>query len=257
MAKSITKRWSAAVRDGRSTSTRRDVPSGARLAIRAGHHAGPAAADVERLSSPSLPPRVPSDVIEMLFGRGRTTSRRSPPPSRWRIADTAWSYASGNQQHRQPVRRAGARASGAAFRRLCGTRLFEPPGWTRSQSSTRRTFIGSSFWLLHASRLRPLRPFYLRDGVWRRAALPEGWVTTPERRRPGRRSTDYGALGWRRGPGSCSANGLRRAVHRSARTGLGIVRTRRTPLGEKGRASPGTARLAETFRADGARSSAR
>ncbi len=156
-----------------------------------------------------------SDVIEMLFGSGKSDvaayAAAQPlihPPGE------IMSYASGTTNI---VARALARALGAdrdGFEAFMRARLFGPLGMRTPvpKFDAAGTFIGSSFCFCSARDFARFGLLYLRDGVWDGARLlPEGWVDYARTRT---RSKDdpaapYGAHWWLGvgGPGSFSANG--------------------------------------------------
>ena len=162
-------------------------------------------------------PSHPSDVIEMLFGKGKDdvaayaeAALLAHPPGSF------FYYSSGTTNI---VSRCLARAlglEGAALEAHMRRRLFEPLGMT---SATPRfdaagTFIGSSFCFCTPRDFARFGLLYMRDGIWAgRRLLPEGWVDyarTPTYQQPDCESESrYGAHWWldMAGPGSFSANG--------------------------------------------------
>ena len=162
-------------------------------------------------------PGHPSDVIEMLFGKGKDDMAAfaasfplAHPPGSF------FYYSSGTTNI---VSRCAARALGAdggAFEAFMRSRLFEPLGM---QSANPRfdaagTFIGSSYCFATPRDFARFGLLYLRDGLWEgRRLLPEGWVDyarTPTFQQPGGEiDSPYGAHWWLdlAGEGSFSANG--------------------------------------------------
>ena len=161
-------------------------------------------------------PDAPSDVIEMLFGKGAAdvagfaaASPLAHPPGSF------FSYSSGTTNI---VCRCLARASGAqgaGFESFMRERLFAPIGMSSAlpRFDEAGTFIGSSFCFATARDFARFGLLYLRDGVWEgRRLLPPGWVDyarTPTFQQPDFVDGPYGAHWWLdlAGPGSFSANG--------------------------------------------------
>ncbi|HEY7853323.1 MAG TPA: serine hydrolase [Caulobacteraceae bacterium] len=161
-------------------------------------------------------PDQPSDVIEMLFGKGAADTAGfaaafplAHPPGSF------FSYSSGttNIVSRCLARALGA--CGAAFEAFMRERLFAPLGMTSAEPrfDEAGTFIGSSFCFATARDFARFGLLYLRDGVWEdRRLLPPGWVDyarTPTFQQAGCADNPYGAHWWlgMAGPGSFSANG--------------------------------------------------
>ncbi|HEX7760141.1 MAG TPA: serine hydrolase [Caulobacteraceae bacterium] len=161
-------------------------------------------------------PDKPSDVIEMLWGRGKDDTGafaasfplEHPPGS-------FFSYSSGTTNI---VARALAGAigqHGEAFHAFMRERLFEPLGMASAEPKfdAAGTFIGSSFCFCTPRDFARFGLLYLRDGVWEgRRLLPEGWVDYARTRtyqQPDCIEASYGAHWWLdlAGPGSFSANG--------------------------------------------------
>lgn len=158
----------------------------------------------------------PSDVIEMLFGKGAddvagfaAAFPLAHPPGSF------WSYSSGTSNI---VSRCVARAvgeTGPGFEAFMRRRLFEPLGMTSPvpKFDAAGTFIGSSFCFCAPRDFARFGLLYLRDGVWEGARLlPEGWVDyarTATFQQPGVEDGPYGAHWWldMAGPGTFSANG--------------------------------------------------
>ena len=154
-----------------------------------------------------------SDVIEMLFGRGKDDvagfAARSPlvhPP------DTVWCYSSGTSNL---VASIAGRAIGGGepeYREFLRRELFARIGM---KSATARfdaagTWIGSSFVFATARDFARFGYLYLRDGVWEgERVLPAGWVDHARRLTPGS-AGEYGAHWWLPPGGEMfSANGYR------------------------------------------------
>lgn len=156
-----------------------------------------------------------SDVIEMLFGKGKDDVAGFAAAFPLAGAPgTLWSYASGTTNI---VARCAARAIdqyGEDFHDFMRRELFQPLGMSSAipKFDAAGTFIGSSFCYCTARDFAKFGLFYMRDGVWDgQRILPEGWVDyaraptpTPEDEPLG-----YGAHWWLgiAGPGSFSANG--------------------------------------------------
>lgn len=184
-----------------------------------------------------------SDVIEMLFGRGKDDVAGfaagfplAHPPG------THMSYSSGTTNI---VSRCAARAlgaSGAGFEAWMRERLFAPIGMRSPlpRFDTAGTFIGSSYCFCTPRDFARFGLLYLRDGVWDgRRVLPEGWVDyarTPTHRQPEAADGPYGAHWWldTAGPGSFSANGYDgQYIGIAPELDLVVVRNGVTPLEKK------------------------
>jgi CubicO group peptidase (beta-lactamase class C family) len=155
-----------------------------------------------------------SDVIEMLFGRGKqdvaafaAESLLAQPP------DHLWCYSSGSSNL---VAAAAGRAiggGGAATLEFLRRELFQKLGM---QSATARcdaagTFIGSSFVFATARDFARFGYLYLRGGEWEgERILPAGWVDYARTVTLGS-AGEYGAHWWLApgGDGIFSANGYR------------------------------------------------
>ena len=158
-----------------------------------------------------------SDVIEMLFGAGKTdvaAFAASFPPAH--APDTHFSYSSGTTNIVSRLLAETIGAKGAVFEAFIRTRLFDPLGMRSPQPKfdAAGTFIGSSFCYATAQDFARFGLLYLRDGMWDgRRLLPEGWVDyarTPTFQQAGAPDGPYGAHWWLGvgGPGSFSANGF-------------------------------------------------
>ena len=159
-------------------------------------------------------PDQPSDVIQMLFGEGRSDMGAyaanfplSQPPG------AAFYYSSGttNIVCRLLTQTIGARDD--AFHAFMRERLFDPLGMTSADPKfdAAGTFIGSSYCFCTARDFARFGLLYLRGGVWEgRQLLPAAWVDYA-RTLGGMDPADgpYGAHWWLElaGPGSFSANG--------------------------------------------------
>ncbi len=153
-----------------------------------------------------------SDVIEMLFGRGKddvaayaAEAALAHPP------DTVWCYSSGTSNLVSAI---AARALGggpAALADYLRRELFERIGM---RSATVRcdeagTWIGSSFVYATARDYARFGLLALRDGVWEgKRVLPEGWIDYARTPTPASNG-EYGAHWWLpvEGDGMFSANG--------------------------------------------------
>ena len=164
-----------------------------------------------------LPDR-PSDVIAMLFGKGKDDVAGYAAKSRLaHEPGSHWYYSSGTTNIVARTLGRAIGAQGEAFEAYMRDRLFTPIG-IRSpvpKFDAAGTFIGSSFCYCTARAFARFGLLYLRDGVWDgQRILPEGWVDyarTPTFQAPGVAETEggYGAHWWLdiAGPGSFSANG--------------------------------------------------
>jgi len=163
--------------------------------------------------------QAPSDVIEMLWGKGeKDTGAFAASFPLEHAVGTSWSYSSGTTNI---VSRCAARALGASgpeFKEFMRRELFDPIGMASADPKfdDAGTFIGSSFCFATARDFAKFGTLYLRDGVWDgKRILPEGWVDyarTPTAQTPDMLEADgpYAAHWWleRGGPGSFSANGF-------------------------------------------------
>ncbi len=155
-----------------------------------------------------------SDVIEMLFGRGKddvaafaAQSQLVHPP------DTVWCYSSGTSNL---VASIAARAIGGGapvYREFLRRELFARIGMASASArfDPAGTWIGSSFVFASARDFARFGLLYLRDGVWEgERILPEGWVEYARTATPGS-AGEYGAHWWLPpgGEGMFSANGYR------------------------------------------------
>jgi len=162
-------------------------------------------------------PDHPSDVIEMLFGKGaddvaafaEAVPLAHPPGS-------FFQYSSGTTNIVAACLGRALGRSGAALEAHMRTRLFDPLGMTSAapRFDAAGTFIASSFCFATPRDFARFGLLYLRDGVWDgRRLLPEGWVDyarTPTFQQAGAEVDGrYGAHWWLdiAGPGSFSANG--------------------------------------------------
>jgi CubicO group peptidase (beta-lactamase class C family) len=202
-------------------------------------------------------PEAPSDVVEMLFGRGQDDVAGFAAAFPLAHApDTAWSYASGTTNI---VARCAARALGVAgpgFEAFMRSRLFEPLGMKSPvpKFDTAGTFIGSSFCFCTPRDFARFGLLYARDGIWAgERLLPEGWVDYARTKTPASGGPEgaYGAHWWLEtaGPGSFSANGYDgQYIGIVPELDLIVVRNGRTPLDSKDALAAWLARLVETFR---------
>jgi CubicO group peptidase (beta-lactamase class C family) len=162
-------------------------------------------------------PDQPSDVIEMLFGKGREDVAGFA--ASFPLAHAPGSFFAYSSGTTNIVARCLARALGVCgpdFEAFMRRRLFEPLGM---RSATPRfdavgTFIGSSFCFATPRDFARFGLFYLRGGVWEgRRLLPQSWIDcarTPTFQQPGGEiDGSYGAHWWldMAGPGTFSANG--------------------------------------------------
>lgn len=162
-------------------------------------------------------PENPSDVIEMLFGRGADDvaafAEATPlahPPGSW------FYYSSGTTNIVSACLGRALGARGPVMEAFMRERLFDPLGMASAapRFDAAGTFIGSSFCFATPRDFARFGLLYLRDGTWEgRRLLPEGWADyarTPTFQQPGAEVDGrYGAHWWLdiAGPGSFSANG--------------------------------------------------
>lgn len=199
-----------------------------------------------------------SDVIEMLFGRGRDDIAHfaasvplAHPPGAW------FSYSSGTTNI---VSRCLARAigvTGQAFEAFMRERLFAPLGMKSPipKFDAAGTFIGSSFCFATPRDFARFGLLYLRGGRWEgRRLLPESWIDyarTPTWQQPGVTDGRYGAHWWldMAGPGSFSANGYEgQYTVLVPDLDLVVVRHGKTPLDLKDNVPAWIAAVADAFR---------
>ena len=126
-------------------------------------------------------PENPSDVIDMLFGRGAAdVAAFAEAKTLAHVPGRFWQYSSGTTNI---VAHCLARAIGAvdatAMEAFMRQRLFDVIGMTSAapRFDAAGTFIGSSFCFATPRDFARFGLLYLRDGVWEgRRLLPEGWV---------------------------------------------------------------------------------
>jgi CubicO group peptidase (beta-lactamase class C family) len=202
-------------------------------------------------------PDQPSDVVEMLFGRGQADTAHFAadmplihPPGGF------WDYSSGTTNI---ISRCASRAAGAfgpEFEAFMRARLFDPIGMRTAtpKFDEAGVFIGSSFCFCSARDFARFGLLYLRDGVWDgRRILPEGWVDYARTATPRQPSEDqpYGAQWWLdiAGPGSFSAQGYEgQFIVVVPDLDLVMVRNGTTPLELKDNLKPWVVRLVDCFR---------
>lgn len=156
-----------------------------------------------------------SDVIEMLFGKGKAdvAAYAAERPAA-HAPDTVWNYSSGTTNI---VARCAARALGQpgdGFEAFMRKELLDKIGMTSAQPKFDEagTFIGSSFCYSTARDFAKFGLLYMRDGRWNgEQILPAGWADyarTPTQTPEGE-PMGYGAHWWLGmcGPDSFSANG--------------------------------------------------
>ncbi|HEY2812413.1 MAG TPA: serine hydrolase [Acidimicrobiales bacterium] len=141
-----------------------------------------------------------SDVIEMLFGRGKDdVAAYAEARPLAHEPNSTFNYSSGTSNIVSAI---AGRTCGesAAFVDLLQREVFEPIGVTSAdpRRDEAGTFIGSSYFYATARDFARFGLLYLRDGNWDgRRLLPEGWVDHGRRQR----SVDaegfgYGAHWW-------------------------------------------------------------
>jgi CubicO group peptidase (beta-lactamase class C family) len=199
-----------------------------------------------------------SDVIEMLFGRGKddmAAFAASFPLAH--APDTYFAYASGATNIISRRLRTAIGAKDASFEAFMRERLFDPLGMKSPQPKfdAAGTFIGSSFCFATAQDFARFGLLYLRDGVWDgRRILPEGWVDyarTPTYQQPDVPDGPYGAHWWLGlgGVGSFSANGFEgQFTVVIPDIDMVIVRHGRTPLAAKNALANWMRALSAAFR---------
>ena len=159
-----------------------------------------------------------SDVIEMLFGKGKDDIGHFAASFPLAHApDHYWSYSSGTTNIIARAAQKAAGLKGTAFEAFMRERLFDVIGMTSAapKFDAAGTFVGSSFCYATPRDFAKFGLLYLRDGIWEgKRILPEGWVDyarTPTWQQPEAvaENTPYGAQWWMGlgGPGSFSANG--------------------------------------------------
>jgi CubicO group peptidase (beta-lactamase class C family) len=155
-----------------------------------------------------------SDVIEMLFGRGKDdVAAFAAGVPLAHAPDTVWCYSSGTTNL---VSWSCGRALGggeAATRAYLERELFARLGMASASPrfDTAGTWIGSSFVWASARDFARFGLLYLRDGVWEgERVLPPGWVDHARTPTPASNG-EYGAHWWLapEGDGIFSANGYR------------------------------------------------
>lgn len=161
-------------------------------------------------------PENPSDVIEMLWGKGKDDVAHFAASFPLEHAPGSFfAYASGTSNI---VSRCAARAAdayGPDFVAFMRERLFDPIGMKSAKPKCDKagTFIGSTFCFATPRDFARFGLLYARGGVWDgRRILPEGWVDyarTPTWQQPSTPDAPYGAHWWigLAGPGSFSAIG--------------------------------------------------
>jgi CubicO group peptidase (beta-lactamase class C family) len=161
-------------------------------------------------------PGAPSDVIEMLYGRGADDVAAFAAAFPLAHAPGSFfSYSSGTSNIVSRCLARAAGASGPAFEAFMRERLFGPLGMTSAAPKFDQagTFIGSSFCFATARDFARFGQLYLQDGVWQGGRiLPKGWVDYGRTRtfqQNGCVDGPYGAHWWLdlAGPGTFSANG--------------------------------------------------
>jgi CubicO group peptidase (beta-lactamase class C family) len=162
-------------------------------------------------------PENPSDVIEMLFGRGAADVAAFAEAAPLAHAPgSLFYYSSGTTNIVAACLGRALGVSGPAMEAHMRARLFDPLGMASAapRFDAAGTFIGSSYCFATPRDFARFGLLYLRDGVWEgRRLLPEGWVDyarTPTFQQPGAEVDGrYGAHWWLdiAGPGTFSANG--------------------------------------------------
>jgi CubicO group peptidase (beta-lactamase class C family) len=155
-----------------------------------------------------------SDVIEMLFGRGKddvagfaAQAKPSHPP------DTVWCYSSGTSNLVASIAGRAIGGGEPGYREFLRRELFARIGMASASArfDPAGTWIGSSFVFATARDFARFGLLYLRDGVWEgERVLPERWVEHARTLTSGS-AGEYGAHWWLPpgGEGMFSANGYR------------------------------------------------
>jgi CubicO group peptidase (beta-lactamase class C family) len=161
-------------------------------------------------------PDHPSDVIEMLYGKGREDMAAFAAgfPLAHQPGEH-FAYSSGTTNIAAACLGRALGANGRDFEAFMRERLFDPIGATSADPKfdDAGTFIGSSFCFATPRDFARFGLLYMRDGVWDGTRLlPAGWVDyarTPTFQQAGCADGPYGASWWldMAGPGSFSANG--------------------------------------------------
>jgi CubicO group peptidase (beta-lactamase class C family) len=143
--------------------------------------------------------RLPSAVLQMLFGSGRLDmpayAAQQPAAA---PADTVWHYSSGTSAVLSGVIRR-AFAGDAEYHAFPRRALFDRLGMRRTvfETDAAGTIVGSSYVHTTARDLARFGLLYLRDGVWEgERLLPEGWVDYTRTPTPAARAGQYGAHFW-------------------------------------------------------------
>lgn len=199
-----------------------------------------------------------SDVVEMLFGRGKADTGafaasfplERPPGERF-------AYSSGTTNIIARCLGTLVGGSEAGFRAFMTERLFAPLGMRspKPRFDAAGTFIGSSFCDASARDFARFGLLYLRDGIWEdRRLLPEGWCDRARAATAASRSGaegPYGAQFWvdQWGPGSFSANGYEgQRLILIPDHDLIVVRNGKTPLDQEPDLSKFLSELIEDLR---------
>lgn len=153
-----------------------------------------------------------SDVIEMLFGRGKDDVAAFAAESQLETApDTVWCYSSGTSNLVSAIAGRAIGGGQAGVSEYLRRELFDRIGM-RSASArfdAAGTWIGSSFVFATARDFARFGLLQLRDGIWEgERVLPEGWVDYARTPTPASNG-EYGAHWWLapEGDGIFSANG--------------------------------------------------
>lgn len=161
-------------------------------------------------------PERPSDVIEMLWGRGKDdTAAFAAGFPLAHAPDSFFYYSSGTSNIVSRCVADAVGRHGPDFHDFMTERLFGPLGIASAvpKFDAAGTFIASSFCFCTPRDFARFGLLYLRDGVWEgRRLLPEGWVDYARTRtfqQPDCPDDPYGAHWWLDliGPDSFSANG--------------------------------------------------
>lgn len=155
-----------------------------------------------------------SDVIEMLFGRGKDdVAAYAAEAALEHEPDTVWCYSSGTSNLISAIAGRALGGGGEAVLGYLRRELFDRIGM---RSATARfdaagTWIGSSFVFASARDFARFGLLQLRDGIWEgERVLPAGWVDYARTPTPASNG-EYGAHWWLalEGDGIFSANGYR------------------------------------------------
>lgn len=202
-------------------------------------------------------PDHPSDVIEMLWGKGKDDVAHFA--SSFPLAHAPgsfFSYSSGTTNIVSRCASQAADAFGPDFEAFMRRRLLDPLGMrsARPKFDKAGTFIGSSFCFATPRDFARFGLLYLRGGVWEgKRLLPGRWIDyarTPTWQQP-TEDGPYGAHWWLglAGPGSFSAQGYDgQYIVLVPQLDMVLVRNGKTPAAMKNNVKRWLADIADCFR---------